>query len=202
MATAATAAKDAPEARIRQGSTEAYRPTTEEVVHIHGYLHKLTRDGKWQRRWFETNGSFLTYYKSKRMTKLLAALSLPQCGDIRAVDAIPPLSATASPLPPAPPRAEGEGVAAPPDPAAAVPADAGLFTIGLNERTYTLRAPTRTDAECWVKTLLLLKHQGSEFHEDTVAKKQATPPKKRPAEWEKRSRSCTTTFCWAPCRPG
>lgn len=54
-----------------------------EVVHIHGYLYKLTKEGKWQKRWFETNGSFLTYYKSKKMTKLLAALSLPQVGDIR-----------------------------------------------------------------------------------------------------------------------
>ena len=101
--------------RIRQGSTEAFRPMTEEVVRIHGYLHKLTRDGKWQKRWFETNGSFLTYYKSKRMTKLLAALSLPQCGAIRCVDKAPE----------------------PPDP------DAGLFAIGLNDRTYTLRAPTK-----------------------------------------------------------
>lgn len=28
-----------------------------------GYLFKKTRDGKWQKRWFETNGCFLTYYK-------------------------------------------------------------------------------------------------------------------------------------------
>ncbi len=30
---------------------------------IRGYLFKKTRDGKWQKRWFETNGCFLTYYK-------------------------------------------------------------------------------------------------------------------------------------------
>ena len=54
-----------------------------EVVHIHGYLYKLTKEGRWQKRWFETNGSFLTYYKSKKMTKLLAALSLPQVGNIK-----------------------------------------------------------------------------------------------------------------------
>ncbi|KAJ8605894.1 hypothetical protein CTAYLR_000612 [Chrysophaeum taylorii] len=57
----------------------------DEIVHIHGYLHKLTKEGTWQKRWFETNGCFLTYYKSKRMTKLLAALSLPQVGDIKLV---------------------------------------------------------------------------------------------------------------------
>ena len=53
--------------------------------HISGYLHKKTRDGRWQKRWFETNANFLTYYKSKKMTKLLAALNLPQVGQIKAV---------------------------------------------------------------------------------------------------------------------
>ncbi|RLN72357.1 hypothetical protein BBJ28_00016814 [Nothophytophthora sp. Chile5] len=48
-------------------------PSPEE---IRGYLFKKTRDGKWQKRWFETNGCFLTYYK------LLAALNLPQVGAI------------------------------------------------------------------------------------------------------------------------
>lgn len=33
------------------------------VEEIRGYLFKKTRDGKWQKRWFETNGCFLTYYK-------------------------------------------------------------------------------------------------------------------------------------------
>ncbi len=30
---------------------------------LSGYLYKKTRDGRWQRRWFETNGFYLTYYK-------------------------------------------------------------------------------------------------------------------------------------------
>jgi hypothetical protein len=34
----------------------------EEAV-LSGYLYKKTRDGRWQRRWFETNGVYLTYYK-------------------------------------------------------------------------------------------------------------------------------------------
>ncbi|KAG9407558.1 hypothetical protein AC1031_002272 [Aphanomyces cochlioides] len=46
-----------------------------------GYLLKKTRNGKWQKRWFETNGCFLTYYK-KQGQKLLAALNLPQVGEI------------------------------------------------------------------------------------------------------------------------
>ena len=42
-------------------------------------------------RWFETNGCFLTYYKSKKMEKLLAALNLPQVGEIK-VEMISPFS--------------------------------------------------------------------------------------------------------------
>lgn len=34
-----------------------------DIVTISGYLQKKTRDGRWQKRWFETNGCFLTYYK-------------------------------------------------------------------------------------------------------------------------------------------
>jgi len=30
------------------------------------YLQKKTRGGRWQKRWFETNGCFLTYYKVRR----------------------------------------------------------------------------------------------------------------------------------------
>ncbi|KDO15884.1 hypothetical protein SPRG_18580, partial [Saprolegnia parasitica CBS 223.65] len=48
---------------------------------LRGYLLKKTRNGKWQKRWFETNGCFLTYYK-KQGQKLLAALNLPQVGEI------------------------------------------------------------------------------------------------------------------------
>ena len=56
-------------------------------VSLSGYLYKKTRDGRWQKRWFETSGVYLTYYKSKKMEKLLAALSLPQVGGIRIISA-------------------------------------------------------------------------------------------------------------------
>lgn len=49
---------------------------------LRSYLYKKSREGKWQKRWFETNGCFLTYYKNRKMEKLLAALSLPQVGAI------------------------------------------------------------------------------------------------------------------------
>lgn len=54
---------------------------------LSGYLYKKTQDGRWQRRWFETNGIYLTYYKSRKMEKLLAALSLPQVGQIKKITA-------------------------------------------------------------------------------------------------------------------
>ena len=51
-----------------------------------GYLYKKSTSGNWQRRYFETNGTHLIYYKTHKMTKLLAAISLPQVGDISVID--------------------------------------------------------------------------------------------------------------------
>ena len=48
-----------------------------------GYLHKKATNGDWQRRYFEINGSYLTYYKTSKMAKLLAALAIPQVGSIK-----------------------------------------------------------------------------------------------------------------------
>ena len=50
---------------------------------LRGFLHKKTRDGRWQKRFFEMNGVYLTYYKNEKMEKILAALSLLKVGDIR-----------------------------------------------------------------------------------------------------------------------
>jgi hypothetical protein len=49
---------------------------------IYGYLEKLGRNGKWQSRWFETDGECLTYYKSSKRSKLLATLDLAKVGSI------------------------------------------------------------------------------------------------------------------------
>lgn len=43
---------------------------------IYGYLHKLSRSGKWQLRFFETDGESLSYFKSEKRVKLLATLDL------------------------------------------------------------------------------------------------------------------------------
>lgn len=96
-----------------------------------GYLYKKTRDDRWQKRWFETNGVYLTYYKSRKMEKLLAALSLPQVGEIKLV----------------PPEDDPER-------------QGGLFTLELNTRIYTLRAKSDQEAQLWVMTLNKLRVDG------------------------------------------
>lgn len=47
---------------------------------IGGYLQKLGRNGKWQTRWFESDGECLSYYKNENRTKLLATLDLEKVG--------------------------------------------------------------------------------------------------------------------------
>jgi len=95
-----------------------------------GYLYKKTRNESWQRRYFKTQGFYLTYYKNRKMEKLLAALSLPQVGDIYVMD-----------------EQNGEG-------------EFGTFALELNTRIYILKANDRETAEVWVSTLLRLREQG------------------------------------------
>jgi len=49
---------------------------------IYGYLLKRGRNGKWQRRFFETDGECLSYYKNRHRAKLLAQLDLCKVGEI------------------------------------------------------------------------------------------------------------------------
>jgi hypothetical protein len=74
-------------------------------------------------------GTFLTYYKSSKMTKLLAAMSLPQVGDIRLMGEIE--------------DDKGKGY---------------LFQIDLMDRVYVLRALTKEEAVRWVTALGKLKN--------------------------------------------
>lgn len=55
---------------------------TRNGLQISGFLLKKSKEGAWQRRYFETNGPFLTYYKTKKKSKLLAALNLVDVDDI------------------------------------------------------------------------------------------------------------------------
>lgn len=99
-----------------------------------GYLQKKTKQGKWQKRWFETNGIFLTYYKNNKMKKLLAAVKLPEVGEISLIE----------------PDADNDDTAEP-----------GLFSIQLNSREYILKARDHKDAESWVNILTKLKESES-----------------------------------------
>ena len=133
-----------------------------DAVHISGYLHKMTRDGRWQKRWFETNGNFLTYYKSKKMTKLLAALNLPQVGEIKAIEQGKTIEAMVV--------SQGKTVEAMED------NDGSFFTIELNERIYTLKADNMKEALRWVKTLNALKVGGqNEERKGELADVEKTP---------------------------
>ena len=155
----------------------------QDLVHISGYLLKLTRDGKWQRRctrlrkpapgdsghshhpgrWFETNGCFLTYYKSKKMEKLLAALNLPQVGEIKVEDD-------------------------------------SVFSIELNERVYKLKAANEQEAQKWVETLKVLKDSEKKRAESTkptsasggaeTAAPTSSTDKQATVDWEKSKGCC------------
>jgi len=73
--------------------SEPYLDDDELKPLIYGYLRKLGRNGHWQKRFFETNGERLTYYKSVKRTKVLATLDLCKVGEI-AVDRTDPEECT------------------------------------------------------------------------------------------------------------
>jgi len=60
---------------------------------ISGYLNKRAREGKWQRRWFESDGKNLLYFKSDKRVKLLATLDLLYIGGV-AMDQTDPTGCT------------------------------------------------------------------------------------------------------------
>jgi PH domain len=66
----------------RKRSTSGGEDDLIDAALIDGYLDKLGRNGKWQTRWFETDGECLTYYKSSKRMKLLATLDLAKVGSI------------------------------------------------------------------------------------------------------------------------
>eukprot|EP00622_Pseudochattonella_farcimen_P004623 FR740035.1.p1 GENE.FR740035.1~~FR740035.1.p1 ORF type:complete len:209 (+),score=6.41 FR740035.1:66-629(+) len=118
-----------------------------------GYLQKKTKSGQWQRRWFETNGVFLTYYKNKKMAKLLAAVNLPQVGEIAVIE----------------PDAENDDTV-----------EGGCFSTQLNSREYILKATDEAEAQAWVEVLTKLKtdaplkQQGANY--ETESKSASTTP--------------------------
>ncbi len=53
-------------------------PPKSDIQGKSGYLLKKSTGGDWQKRYFEINGHYLVYYKTHKMTKLLAAVAVPQ----------------------------------------------------------------------------------------------------------------------------
>lgn len=107
------------------GATDSSRYTDTNQA---GYLYKKGTSGSWQKRYFEVNGSYLTYYKTHSMTRLLAAISLPQVGEIRLAGEISDQL--------------GTGV---------------VFEMELKDRVYYLRAETYDEARKWVDILIHLR---------------------------------------------
>eukprot|EP00577_Skeletonema_sp_RCC1716_P000001 CAMPEP_0113409002 /NCGR_PEP_ID=MMETSP0013_2-20120614/20912_1 /TAXON_ID=2843 ORGANISM="Skeletonema costatum, Strain 1716" /NCGR_SAMPLE_ID=MMETSP0013_2 /ASSEMBLY_ACC=CAM_ASM_000158 /LENGTH=896 /DNA_ID=CAMNT_0000295085 /DNA_START=147 /DNA_END=2837 /DNA_ORIENTATION=+ /assembly_acc=CAM_ASM_000158 len=79
--------------RLSETTQEPYLDEDELTPLIYGYLHKLGRNGHWQKRFFETNGERLTYYKSGKRKKVLATLDLYKVGEI-AIDKTDPEECT------------------------------------------------------------------------------------------------------------
>ena len=70
---------------ISESFQQTMMSTSNDAHHIAGYLLKKSTSDVWQKRYFETNSTFLTYYKSKKMSKLLAALNMATVGEISMV---------------------------------------------------------------------------------------------------------------------
>jgi hypothetical protein len=100
----------------------------QDSMQMAGYLYKKSSGGEWQKRYFETNGNYLTYYKTHKMSKLLAAVALPQVGLIKLVGEVN----------------DGKG-------------SGFVFQIDLRDRQYLLRASGQDEAQRWVDYLILLR---------------------------------------------
>ena len=122
--------------------------------------------------WMCCLGTFLTYYKSSKMTKLLAAMSLPQVGDIRLMGEIE--------------DDKGKGY---------------LFQIDLMDRMYVLRALTKEEAIRWVNALTALRNdparKAKEAEEAAIRAAQ-----KPTAKIEKMSKTRCCFCCWSICFRG
>lgn len=78
--------------RRRMGSKDVRKDSddvgVQEGALISGYLQKYGRNGKWQTRWFETDGECLSYYKSSKRSKLLATLDLEKVCNVLCIASI------------------------------------------------------------------------------------------------------------------
>jgi len=118
---------DTPSAMQKRDSGTITSPTQvpEPFPELKGYLKKKSRQARWQKRWFEANDHYLTYYKTQASPKLLACIDLNQCGHV---------------------TTGGDG-------GDATELEAGEFSLALGDRFYVIRAETQQEAERWVEGL-------------------------------------------------
>lgn len=72
-----------------EGNSVANKSMLRDKSIISGYLYKRGRQGKWQRRWFESDGKCLLYFKSDKRKKPLASLDLLHVGSVTMDDTDP-----------------------------------------------------------------------------------------------------------------
>lgn len=53
---------------------------------LRGYLRKKSRQGRWQRRFFQTSHQYLCYYKNQNSDDLLACIDLRSVGEVQTVE--------------------------------------------------------------------------------------------------------------------
>lgn len=119
------------------GENSANSPTSSEATstQLTGYLYKKSTSGEWQKRYFEVNGNYLIYYKTQKMSKLLAAVDITQVGLITLVGEM------------------GGDKDAPGEKGA-------VFQIELKDRQFLLKAPSVDEAQRWVDLLVALRDSG------------------------------------------
>ncbi|ETV87119.1 hypothetical protein H257_02113 [Aphanomyces astaci] len=98
----------------------------ESLAELNGYLLKKSRQGRYQKRWFEATSHYLTYYKNAESDKLLACIDLWRSGNIQL------------------------GVPAGTTTTDTSPAD---FSLRIGDQDYLLRAVDHDEAIRWVEGL-------------------------------------------------
>ncbi|OQS02421.1 hypothetical protein THRCLA_05211 [Thraustotheca clavata] len=95
---------------------------------LKGYLLKKSRQGRFQKRWFEATSHYLTYYKNAESEKLLACIDLWRSGNIQM------------------------GV---PEGYASADVTSADFSVKIGDQDYFLRAADEAEAAKWVNGLKL-----------------------------------------------
>ena len=110
-------------------------PLAAQQMMMCGYLMKRSTKGEWHKRYFETSGNHLVYYKNIQMHKMLAAIALRQCGVIKVlVDSEVKAGGQT--------RRIQSGC---------------LFSLDLQDRQLVLRADSLQSAEKWVECLTAIR---------------------------------------------